>query len=413
MTKNSVVISHIKQIKYLYLAVFTLFMACDTITNPDVIEVTGRPLPTTLYVPSGGSALIDLTIAVNNASQVNIAQNARNGLLNFEEGRFIRYSTKSPYLVEGEDSFILKFDEKETVIKVVIFTSSSKSMSCEVGIIGDKVQTSINKPVSINVVSNDLFCNGADLTSFLMVIPPKNGQITTSGSTITFTPNKDFVGVDKLIYTVSGRGFTQENGVAEVVIEVNNPNNCFPSLENEAYLWASNAPNPSVIIDVLANDAVCKLAKSSLFIDLLPKYGTVSIDNNKLIYTTSSPNFKANNFELIKYGLRDSSGVTYTASVFIQLFCATKLVDDYAEWTPNAAKPSYIFDIFSNDSTCNINLSTVVLSKKAANGMVSFSPSFLAIYTPNAGFKGLDSFRYSLVDNIGVVRSANVKTKIN
>ena len=78
MIKNSIVTYRIKQIQYLYLAVFTIFMACDTITNPDIIEVTGKPLPTTLYVPSGGSALIDLTIAVNNASQVSIAQNARN-----------------------------------------------------------------------------------------------------------------------------------------------------------------------------------------------------------------------------------------------------------------------------------------------------------------------------------------------
>ena len=413
MIKNSIVTYRIKQIHYLYLAVFTIFMACDTITTPDIIEVTGKPLPTTLYVPSGGSALIDLTIAVNNAAQVSIAQNAKNGLLNFEDGRFIKYTTKSPYLVEGEDFFILKFDEKETTVKVIILATPLKSTSCEVGIIGDKAVTTANKPVSINVVSNDLFCNGADLTAFFVVISPKNGQITTSGSTITFTPNKDFVGTDRLIYTIAGRGFTQENGVAEVEFEVNDPNNCSISISNDAYLWASNAANPTFIMGVLDNDVVCKLSKSSLFIDLLPKYGTVSIDNNQLVYTTSSPNFKSNNFELIRYGLRDSSGATYTASVFIQLFCAAKLVDDYAEWTPNAANPSYTFNIFSNDSTCNINLSTAVLSKKPVNGVVSFSPSFSAIYTPNIGFKGLDSFRYSLVDNIGIVRSAKVKTKVN
>jgi hypothetical protein len=410
MIQNSIMVFRFWQTTFLCCAIIALFNACDTITTPDIITVTGKPLPTVMYVPSGGSALLDLTIAVNSAAQVSIAQNARNGLLSFEEGRFIRYSAKTPFLIDGEDLFILKFDEKETIIKVVIVNNSK---SCEVGILSDKATTNVNKPISLNLTANDLFCNSPDLTTFFIVTPPKNGQLTTRGGTITYTPNKDFIGTDKIVYTVSGRGFTQESGVAEVLIDVKDPNNCFTSLTGDAYAWASTAANPSLVIDVLENDALCNLLKNSLFIELQPKYGSAKIENNKLTYTTTAANFATGNFELIRYGLRDSSGTSFTATVFIQLFCAVKLVDDYAEWTRNATTPSYTFNILNNDTLCIANTPTISFTKKPTNGTISLSPNLSAIYTPNTGFKGLDSFKYSLIDNIGIIRSANVRTKVN
>jgi hypothetical protein len=293
------------------------FVACDTVENNDIITITGNQLPTVMTVPSGGSALIDLTIAVNSAAQVRIAQNAKNGLLNFEEGRFIRYSAKPYYVVEGIDSFILTFDDRQLNIKVNIIPSFSGPTSCETGVLTDNVNVDINKPIDFNVLKNDTFCNGVDLGTFHVIIPPKNGVLTGKTGLLTFTPNKDFVGTDKAIYGVSGRARTQEGGAAEIFFTVNDPNNCFVTLNDDQYLCTLTAAKPSVVLDVLSNDVLCKVPKSSLFIKQQPRLGTAKIENNRIVYTSNNINTGINS-DFIGYGLRDST-TEYNAGIAIQI----------------------------------------------------------------------------------------------
>jgi Bacterial Ig domain len=291
-------------------------ISCDTIQNNDIITITGKQLPTVMTVPSGGSALIDLTIAVNSAAQVRIAQNAKNGLLNFEEGRFIRYSTKPYYVVEGIDSFVLTFDDRQLNIKVNITPSFINPTSCETGVLMDNVTTGINTPINFNVLKNDTFCNGVDLSTFHLAIPPKNGTLTGKNGLLTFTPNKDFVGTDKAIYGVSGRSATQEGGVAEIYFTINDPNTCFKMLNDDAYLCTLTAAKPSVVLDILSNDVLCNLSKSRLFIKQPPRLGTAKIENNRLVYTLTNINAGINS-DFIGYGLRDSA-TEYNAGISIQ-----------------------------------------------------------------------------------------------
>ena len=293
------------------------FVACDTVENNDIVTITGKQFPTAMTVPSGGSALIDLTIAVNSAAQVRIAQNAKNGLLNFEEGRFIRYSTKPYYVVEGIDSFILTFDDRQLNIKVKIIPLITSPTSCETGVLMDNVTTDINKPIDFDVLKNDTFCNGVDLSTFHVAIPPKNGTLTGKNGVLTFTPNKDFVGTDKAIYGVSGRRASQEGGVAEIFFTVNDPNNCFVTLNDDQYLCTLTLTKPSVVLDVLNNDILCNIPKSSLFIKQQPRLGTAKIENNRIVYTLTNINVGINS-DFIGYGLRDSA-TEYNAGISIQI----------------------------------------------------------------------------------------------
>ena len=293
------------------------FIACDTVENNDIITITGKQLPTSMTVPSGGSALIDLTIAVNSAAQVRIAQNAKNGFLNFEEGRFIRYSAKPYYVVEGIDSFILTFDDRQLNIKVNIIPSLVTQTSCETGVLMDNIILNINTPINFNVLKNDTFCNGVDLSTFHVIIPPKNGILTGNNGLLTFTPNKDFVGTDKAVYGVSGRAASQEGGVAEIYFAVNDPNNCFVTLNDDQYLCTLTPTKPSVVLDILSNDVLCKVPKSSLFIKQQPRLGTAKIENNRIVYTRTSASSGINS-DFIGYGLRDST-TEYNAGISIQI----------------------------------------------------------------------------------------------
>jgi large repetitive protein len=410
--KNKIMVQRFLKTLILGLSIAATFIHCDTVTNPDFIPVTGRPLPTIMYVPSGGSALLDLTIAVNSASQVSIAKNARRGLLNFEEGRFIRYSTQSPFFLNGEDTFILKIDGEETTIKVKIVTPKTNTINCEMGAFLDKGTTTINTPISINVLENDTFCNTADLTTFHVLTQPKHSELKRSGSTLTFTPEKDFIGEDKIIYTISGRGFTQQNSVAEVVFTVNDDKFCQIEVNPDFYKWVPTTLTKTVSLDVLANDKLCKLTKFSLFIETMPKLGNAKIENNKIIYTLNSNNIKAN-FDELKYGIKDSIGATiYMANVSINAICSMQLNDDYAEWTASSIA-YYSYRVLDNDTICNANLNNLNFTQKPVNGTVDYRTSGIVFYTPNPNFKGLDSFRYTLNDDIGTLFSALAKIKVN
>jgi large repetitive protein len=410
--KNKIMVQRFLKTLILGLSITATFIHCDTVTNPDFIPITGRPLPSIMYVPSGGSALLDLTIAVNSASQVSISRNARRGLLNFEEGRFIRYSTQSPFFLNGEDTFILKIDGEETTIKVKIVTPKTNTINCEMGAFMDKGTTAINTPISINILENDTFCNTADLVTLRIVTQPKHGALTRSGSTLTFTPEKDFVGEDKIIYTISGRGFTQENSPAEVFFTVNDDKFCQNALNPDFYKWVSSTLTTSVILDVLDNDQLCKLTNFSLFIDLQPKLANAKIDNNKIVYTLNPNNIKTN-FDELKYGVKDANGaIIYTTNVSINAICQLELNDDYAEWT--ASSGAYFpYRVLDNDTVCNANLSSLNFIKKPVNGTVDYRTSGIVFYTPNPNFKGLDSFRYTLNDEIGTLFSALAKIKVN
>ncbi len=394
------------------LTIIALFNACDTVTKPDILLNTGKPLPTIMHVPVGGSAVLDLTIAVNSAAQVSIAKNARRGLLNFEEGRFIRYSTQSPYFANGEDAFILKIDGVETTIKVKYITPNSADISCDMGAFLDKINTDKNTPISINVLENDTFCNRADLASFHVLTQPKHGEIKVQGTTLTFTPEKDFVGEDKVIYTISGRSFTQDNSVAEVIFTVKNGDFCQNTVNSDFFKWIPPPLSINAVLDVLSNDELCKSPKITLFIDAQPQFGNAKIDKNRIIYTLN-PNTNKPTIDAFKYGIKDSLNKTIgTANITLTAICSLQLNDDSAEFNANSGA-YFSYRILDNDTICNANVNNLAIIKTPVNGTANYQTSGIIFYTPNPNFKGLDSFRYSLTDEIGTIFSASAKIKVN
>ncbi len=85
--------------------------------------------------------------------------------------------------------------------------------------VDDTATTIVNTPVTVNVLGNDSDPDGDPLTVTAVGDPP-NGTATTNGSTVTYTPDANFIGADTFTYTNSdGRGGTDPANVTVTVNE--------------------------------------------------------------------------------------------------------------------------------------------------------------------------------------------------
>ena len=81
----------------------------------------------------------------------------------------------------------------------------------------DTATTPIRTAVSINVLDNDTDADNDSLT-IVRVRQGSNGAVTSTGTTLTYTPARDFMGTDRFRYTVSdGRGGTATARVTVMV----------------------------------------------------------------------------------------------------------------------------------------------------------------------------------------------------
>jgi Bacterial Ig domain len=201
-------------------ALLLVFAACDKVTGEDKVEPNAeKATPSPMYVLAGTSAIMNTTSLVNNTAQISVVKDAQHGTISFEDDIFVRYVPQHS-LKEGRDSFTVKINEKETTITIIIMSLSAQTIPCEAGVMLDSATTTVNSPVSVDVLKNDQFCKGPDLSTFHILLQPKNGHIKVDKGSLTFTPDKDYVGVNKVIYTVVGNDSTQKNGTAEVYFNI-------------------------------------------------------------------------------------------------------------------------------------------------------------------------------------------------
>ncbi|NPA94589.1 MAG: tandem-95 repeat protein [Thermodesulfobacteria bacterium] len=92
----------------------------------------------------------------------------------------------------------------------------------------DRVVTTVNTPVTINILGNDSDPDG-DPISLVSVSPPSHGTLRVNpNGTITYTPESNYVGTDEFTYTIRDNEGHLDSAV--VVIEINPRALSVPSL---------------------------------------------------------------------------------------------------------------------------------------------------------------------------------------
>lgn len=238
----------------------------------------------------------------------------------------------------------------------------------------DNVTTPEDTPRTVTVLTNDSDPDG-DPISLVSVGTPSNGSAAIVGSSVVYTPNVGFAGIDSFSYTITDGTLNNSAVVIVTVTAVNNP----PVANNDTI--ATNE-NKSVTIAILANDTDDSgFDLGSVTITQFPTNGSVLVNTvNGSVTYTPDPNFSGS--DSFRYTVEDDDGVVSNqATVFIGV---TAVNDGPVVSTPipdqsTAAGSPFSYLIPANSFT-DADGDLLTYSARQANGQplptwLSFNPA--------------------------------------
>ncbi len=253
-------------------------------------------------------------------------------------------------------------------------------------------------PATIAVLANDTDPDG-DPLSIASVSDPAHGMAIAGASAVTYRPDVDFAGSDTFTYAISdGQGGSD---TASVTITVN-PVNDDPDPEDDAATTSKNVP---ASIAVVANDQ--DVDGDSLHVTLAEgaEHGTttVSPDGLSVIY---SPNPDFTGSDTFEYTVSDGHDGAESAEVAVTVTSVNEPPIARTDSATTAAGESVLIDVLANDSPGppgetgqTLTLVSVGAPANGSAAPVASGPDAGKVrYTPNAGFRGSDSFTYIVSD---------------
>ncbi len=251
----------------LFLLLF-MTMGCEKITDDTLPPVNNDPNATTgaqsiFYTLQENDLAIELKQLVTSfdIKSLKIKDLAQYGKAEFSQEGILTYMPNEN-ITNAEDQLSIVYEKKDGTIvedKIVIkIVSENFDFPCVNIAMPDKAKTIVNNGVVIDVLKNDLICEG-NLQGIAKIIKtPIEGTAIIENQKIKYTPKNGFVGVDRLMYSIAiDNNGKVETRLAFVLIEVAAPNTCTTQLRNDiAYLKYQN-PKDSLIIRVLTNDKLC------------------------------------------------------------------------------------------------------------------------------------------------------------
>jgi len=264
----------------------------------------------------------------------------------------------------------------------------------------DIALTLINTPISGDVTLNDSDIDPNDVLSTTVLSNPTNGTVVlNSNGTYTYSPNTNFTGKDTFCYVLSDGLSTDTTCVTITVqprpIRENNP----PIAANDAVETYVNVP---VSVAILGNDVDPDgVLSNSPSILLAPKNGSASVLPSGQVLYTPSTGFVGT--DSLYYKICDTGIPTRCDSAWVYILIKPSIlgnlppvaVDDFNTTVQDTPVNG---TVAANDYDLDNNPLTFQTVTSPAQGTVILQPNGSYQYTPNAGFTGVDTFRYKTCD---------------
>ncbi|MGJ3253341.1 MAG: Ig-like domain-containing protein [Elainellaceae cyanobacterium] len=250
------------------------------------------------------------------------------------------------------------------------------------------LETGSGEAARLDLLRNNSYPN-LDNLSVTISTPPQNGSVELTSSRVAiYQPRQGFSGRDRFQYTVRDPQGRTATGSVSVTVTASTP----PSARNDQ---ATTPYETRVSIDVLSNDQNPSGDRLTVSDATSPANGTATISGNSIIYTPN-PGFSGQ--DSFQYTLSDALGRTDTATV-------TVTVDPPANRPPNAQDDQVTtpyfqpvsVNVLSNDDDPDGDRLTIIDLTAPQNGSATISGTAV-VYSPNRGFSGQDSFRYTVSD---------------
>jgi PKD repeat protein len=260
--------------------------------------------------------------------------------------------------------------------------------------VDDGASTPEDTPVTVNVLGNDVDPDGDPLT-ITGVSNPTNGtaQVVVGGTGVRFTPAPGFSGTGGVSYTVSdGQGGTD---TARLTVSVGAVQDAPTAVEDAA----TTPEDVAVTIGVLSNDIDPDNDPLHVQSVGIAANGTVAIVNDgaAVRYT---PNLNFNGTDSFTYTATDGGGSSSaTVTVTVTPLPDPPVANDDAAATPE--QTAVTIGVMANDLDPDGDPISVTGVTAPANGTATVNENGAITYTPNGGFRGTDTFTYTLTDGTG------------
>jgi hypothetical protein len=328
-------------LSYTLFLLLLLSIGCEKITDDTLPPVNNDPTVTTggqkiFYALQDNDLAIELKQLVSSfdIKSLKIKELAQYGKAEFSSEGVLTYMPNEN-TTNADDQLSIAYEKKDGTIvddKIVIkIVSENFDFPCVNIAMPDKAKTLLNNAVVIDVLKNDLICEGTLQGITKIVNAPKEGTAIIENQKIKYTPKNGFKGEDRLMYSVSitNNGQT-ETRLAFVLIEVIPPNTCTTILRNDIIYLKPQNPKDSLIIKVLANDNLCDKdfplgTTKKIEIAKKPNFGKAAVlQDNSISYKLNFPPPQSMGQPLldsIVYKLTSASAgavTTYKATVYIK-----------------------------------------------------------------------------------------------
>jgi hypothetical protein len=177
--------------------------------------------------------------------------------------------------------------------------------------------------------------------------------------------------------------------------------------------WAATTENNPVTIDVLANDSHPDNDALMVRSVTQPNHGAVVVDADGTVTYTPAVGFSG--VDKFTYVAEDEGGLTSEATVTVTVADSGSrnkrpvAVDDSASTVEGTA---VTVAVLKNDSDPDSDVLTVSGADSSSNGTVAINGDNTVTYTPDDGFKGIDSFGYTISDGNGGSATASVTVTV-
>jgi len=290
----------------------------------------------------------------------------------------------------GEDAFTYTISDGRGGTSTATITIVVADVNDEPVVEDDAALAQEDTAVTISVLANDSDPDG-DVMSIQAVGDPSNGTAAIDGGALVYTPDPDFHGVDRFEYSVSDGLGGAANGVVTVTVtDVNDG----PLAQDDAAVTDEDA---AVVILVLANDADPEgdaLVMQSL---IQPHRGAASKTGNALTY---SPDADFSGDDSFSYTISDGRGGTSTATVTVTVIAVNDEPVAQADSAPTDEDVAVEVLVLTNDSDPDEDILSIESVAQPEHGSVTRSAAGL-VYSPNADFRGIDTFEYTVSDGFG------------
>ncbi|GIE90412.1 Ig-like domain-containing protein [Actinoplanes regularis] len=251
-------------------------------------------------------------------------------------------------------------------------------------------------PVRVDVLAGATDPNPADVLRVTGASDPAHGLVVRNpDGTLTYTPDAGWSGTDGFTYTLDdGQGGTDTGRVTIVVA------NAPPTARDDAVTLPSGVAST---IDVLLNDDDPNGDPLTVTIGTPPSHGTATVSAGRVTYRPAAGYTGADS---LHYTISDGRGGTSGATVTIRLANVPPTARPDTASTP--MNTPVTIDLTGNDDDPNGDPLTLRSWSTAVHGTVAAGPAGTVVYTPVAGFTGLDTFVYTIADSHALTDTAIV-----